>query len=145
MVTFTLSGVYSEVPDCLGLNHPKPRRAESALGRLMLRQCSSSEERYGSEYLASVFYVIVQVDHFAFGAAGHATFDQRYFICNPLNLSSDQVETVFFYFGNEDTVILYVNHTGLMWESAQEFNAILIFAEHRYYGESVPAYRESAS
>ncbi len=85
----------------------------------------------------------MQVDHFSFGAAGHATFDQRYFICNPLNLSSDQIETVFFYFGNEDTVILYVNHTGLMWESAEEFKAILIFAEHRYYGESVPAYRES--
>ncbi len=24
---------------------------------------------------------------------------------------------IFFYFGNEDNVELYVNHTGLMWES----------------------------
>lgn len=45
---------------------------------------------------------------------------------------------VFADFGNEDNVELYVNHTGLMWESAQEFGALLVFAEHRYYGKSMP-------
>ena len=33
---------------------------------------------------------------------------------------------------------LYVNATGLMWENAKEFNAVLVFAEHRYFGSSVP-------
>lgn len=33
---------------------------------------------------------------------------------------------------------LYVNHTGLMWENAEDMNALLVFAEHRYYGESLP-------
>ena len=45
---------------------------------------------------------------------------------------------IFFYFGNEDNVELYVNHTGLMWESAEEFGAALVFAEHRFYGQSNP-------
>jgi len=32
----------------------------------------------------------------------------------------------------------YVNHTGLMWEHAADVGAMLLFIEHRYYGESVP-------
>lgn len=35
-------------------------------------------------------------------------------------------------------VLLYLNATGLMWENAEAFGAMLIFAEHRYYGESLP-------
>ncbi|RLN70090.1 hypothetical protein BBJ28_00006452, partial [Nothophytophthora sp. Chile5] len=35
-------------------------------------------------------------------------------------------------------VTLYLNHTGLMWENAAAFNALIVFAEHRYFGKSVP-------
>ena len=35
-------------------------------------------------------------------------------------------------------VLLYLNATGLMWENAEKFGAMLIFAEHRYYGETLP-------
>ena len=45
---------------------------------------------------------------------------------------------IFFYAGNEANVELYVNNTGLMWESAERFGAALLFAEHRYWGESCP-------
>lgn len=44
---------------------------------------------------------------------------------------------VLFYFGNEDNVELYLNHTGLMWENADKLGAALLFVEHRYYGESL--------
>ena len=33
---------------------------------------------------------------------------------------------------------MYVNATGLMWEHAEAFGALLVFAEHRYYGASQP-------
>ena len=32
----------------------------------------------------------------------------------------------------------YLNATGIMWESAPAFGALLVFAEHRYYGLSKP-------
>ena len=64
----------------------------------------------------------------------NTTFMQRYFIC------SDAWEVnsgpVFFYLGNEANVELYLNHTGLMWENRHEFKAMLVFAEHRYFGKT---------
>ena len=35
-------------------------------------------------------------------------------------------------------VTLYVNATGLMWENAAELGALLVWAEHRFYGASTP-------
>ncbi|CAN0239984.1 unnamed protein product, partial [Hapterophycus canaliculatus] len=40
--------------------------------------------------------------------------------------------------GNEADVSLYLGATGLMWENAADFRALLVFAEHRFYGESLP-------
>ncbi|KAF4651687.1 hypothetical protein FOL46_000182, partial [Perkinsus olseni] len=43
---------------------------------------------------------------------------------------------LFFYVGNEGPVEIYVNHTGLMWELGSDLGALLVFAEHRYYGKT---------
>lgn len=32
----------------------------------------------------------------------------------------------------------YLNATGLIWENAPAFGALIVFAEHRYYGVSKP-------
>eukprot|EP01084_Bolivina_argentea_P271874 462730_1 len=68
------------------------------------------------------------------------TYMQRYFICgdNKENIGSS---TLFFYFGNEATVELYIKNTGLMWENYLFFDAVLIFAEHRYFGKSKPFHK----
>lgn len=78
------------------------------------------------------------IDHFNWApplGGDVATYQQRYFV-NKQWWSPGK--PIFFYFGNEDDVELYVNHTGLMWENAEEFGAMLVFAEHRYYGKSLP-------
>lgn len=33
---------------------------------------------------------------------------------------------------------MFANNTGFMWENAKQFKAMVLFAEHRYYGESIP-------
>lgn len=79
-----------------------------------------------------------RIDHFDWSAplGGAArTYKQRYFVNRQWWKPGGPI---FFYFGNEDNVELYVNHTGLMWEAARPAGAALVFAEHRYYGESVP-------
>ncbi|KNC72080.1 hypothetical protein SARC_15371, partial [Sphaeroforma arctica JP610] len=67
------------------------------------------------------------VDHFNYNDG--RTYKQRYFSCKPEYWSEGG--PIFFYTGNEASVELYVNNTGIMWENAQEFGAWMVFAEHR--------------
>ena len=83
----------------------------------------------------SVHFYSQPLDHFGFRT--NATFPQRYYVCLPENWRGPN-STVFFYTGNEANVDLFVNATGLMWENAAAFSAVLVFAEHRYFGESLP-------
>ena len=74
------------------------------------------------------------VDHFSWNAppTGQYTYQQRYFVYD--KYWDRQNGAIFFYNGNEADVTLYVDHTGLMWENAQSMGALLVFAEHRFYG-----------
>lgn len=82
-----------------------------------------------------------KLDHFSW--SNDSTWQQRYFICDkdwrrPSPLPWRTPGPMFFYCGNEADVEGYVEHTGLMYENAAAFGALLIFAEHRYYGQSLP-------
>ena len=78
-----------------------------------------------------------RIDHLTSNVppGGNLSFSQRYFVYDKYWSSGNPI---FFYCGNEADVELYVNATGLMWERAEEFGAMLVWAEHRYYGESQP-------
>ncbi len=90
----------------------------------LLSNCS---EHYYEQYL----------DHFNYRAApnGQTHYSQRYFVCGDFNNWAKN-GTILFYTGNESPVELYINNTGLMWQNSQ--NKIMVFAEHRYFGESFP-------
>ena len=79
------------------------------------------------------------IDHFSWSAppTGQFTYQQRYFL-NDQFWKKDASGCILFYAGNEAPVDLYVNHTGLWWEAAAELNALIVFAEHRYFGKSQP-------
>ncbi|OQS04626.1 lysosomal Pro-X carboxypeptidase [Thraustotheca clavata] len=80
----------------------------------------------------SVHYIEQTLDHFT---ASHGTYQERYFVCSEHWVQNGPI---FFYTGNEGDVEMYLTNTGLMWENAKEFNAMLVFAEHRYFGKSIP-------
>ncbi|KAF2896876.1 hypothetical protein ILUMI_09299 [Ignelater luminosus] len=78
-------------------------------------------------------YIEVPLDHFSF--TNSYMFKLRYFVndsywsdCGP----------IFFYTGNEGNIETFAENSGFMWELAPAFRALLVFAEHRYYGESLP-------
>lgn len=73
-------------------------------------------------------------DHFSW--ANQDTYQQRYLVnkdhwCGP-NCP------ILFYCGNEGDIEVFTNNTGWMWENAQNLHAMLVFAEHRFYGKSMP-------
>ncbi|KAH8060319.1 dipeptidyl-peptidase [Aureococcus anophagefferens] len=77
------------------------------------------------------------LDHFAVGS-NPARFGQRLCLYDGF-VTGAAPRMVWFYTGNESPVEEYVNNTGLMWETGAELGALLVWAEHRYEGGSVPA------
>lgn len=74
------------------------------------------------------------LDHFNF--VDNRTFSLRYLINN--TFVGDEKSPILFYTGNEGDIELFAENTGFMWRLAGDLNAILVFAEHRYYGKSLP-------
>jgi lysosomal Pro-X carboxypeptidase len=82
----------------------------------------------------TVHWHVQPLDHFNY--AETRIMRQRYFTY--AGYFTPTSNNILFYTGNEANVELYVNATGLMWERARELSALLVFSEHRYYGESLP-------
>ncbi|XP_060517038.1 lysosomal Pro-X carboxypeptidase-like [Cylas formicarius] len=77
-------------------------------------------------------YLEVPLDHFSISKS---TFKLRYLV-----YEQDYVKggPTFFYCGNEADVKVFVENTGFLFDIAPVFNALVVFAEHRYYGASLP-------
>lgn len=79
------------------------------------------------------------LDHFSF--VNNTTFKLRYLINETF---VDNAESpILFYTGNEGDIELFAKNTGFMWNAGVEMKAMLVFAEHRYYGKSMPFGNES--
>jgi len=74
------------------------------------------------------------LDNFNFHAS-NATFQLKYLLNDTFYRAGGPI---FFYTGNEGPIELFAQNTGFMWDIAPQFGAMVVFAEHRYYGESLP-------
>lgn len=101
---------------------------------------ASSAARPGAANCTTRFFANT-VDHFSARVPpennGAVTWRQRVLVCDAF-WSGIATGSIFFYTGNEGDVTLYANNSGLMWENAQAAGALLLFAEHRYFGQSWP-------
>jgi lysosomal Pro-X carboxypeptidase len=77
-------------------------------------------------------YFTQYIDHFSWGTA---TFQQRYYVYDKFYAPGGPI---LFYTGNEADVEVFANCTGLMWSSGPVLHGLLVFAEHRYFGKSLP-------
>ncbi|XXG64734.1 hypothetical protein AAC387_Pa05g2605 [Persea americana] len=84
--------------------------------------------RYETRYFSQV------LDHFSF--KNLSTFQQRYLIS--VEHWSRPSSPIFFYCGNEGDIEWFAENSGFVWEIAPRFGAMVLFAEHRYYGKSMP-------
>jgi lysosomal Pro-X carboxypeptidase len=89
------------------------------------------------KYKISTFDALL--DHFSF--VDNSTFALRY-LTNDSYVRSDR-SPILFYAGNEGDIELFAENTGFMWRAAEELEAEVVFAEHRYYGKSLPFGNES--
>ena len=85
-------------------------------------------------YKYDTIYMDQDLDHFTFQHKP-VQYKQR------LLINEDHWATggpIFFYTGNEGDIELFAENTGFMFDIAPKFNACVVFAEHRYYGKSLP-------
>lgn len=86
-------------------------------------------------------YFDQKIDHFNFVDYGGQTFKQRY-LYNDTWWDRGK-GPIFFYAGNEGNVVGFWENTGFMFDIAPQFRALILFAEHRFYGNSLPFGNES--
>ncbi|XVE86949.1 hypothetical protein DITRI_Ditri18aG0076400 [Diplodiscus trichospermus] len=86
--------------------------------------------RYETRYFSQL------LDHFSFSDL--PTFQQRYLINTEHWVGPSLLGPIFLYCGNEGDIEWFAVNTGFVWELAPRFGAMVLFPEHRYYGESMP-------
>ncbi|GIY18638.1 dipeptidyl peptidase 2 [Caerostris darwini] len=90
----------------------------------------------GEDYDYVESYFDQKVDHFNFVAYGTQTYKQRYLY--NATWWDKGTGPIFFYAGNEGDIVGFWKNTGFIFRAAKEFKALVVFAEHRYYGKSFP-------
>jgi hypothetical protein len=82
------------------------------------------------------------IDHFTNHGAGSATYPMRYLVDD--TYFDKENGPIIFYAGNEGDVWTFFDNSGFMTTTlAEQFGALVVFGEHRYFGTSMPFGDES--
>lgn len=126
------------VSGCLGYSKRRPL----SLAKFLRSPYARSQNAQGHlrdnlpVYSFETYIVNQTTDHFSFGPVTPPTFQQRILI-NATYWKGPKYP-ILFYTGNEGPIESFAQNTGFMWDIAPHLGAMVVFAEHRYYGESTP-------
>ncbi|KAJ6355236.1 hypothetical protein OIU76_026960 [Salix suchowensis] len=105
---------------------PRPSYDQS-----LARQPDASKPKipYKAHYFPQV------IDHFTFQPKSSKIFYQKYLVNSHYWRRG---APIFVYTGNEGDIEWFASNTGFLLDIAPKFRALLVFIEHRFYGESMP-------
>nr|XP_011466418.1 PREDICTED: lysosomal Pro-X carboxypeptidase isoform X2 [Fragaria vesca subsp. vesca] len=108
------------------------------LGKLSRSSPPNSERRHqhSKPIQYETRYFPQNLDHFSFSDT--PKFQQRYLVNSENWVGPQRHGPIFLYCGNEGDIVWFAENTGFVWELAPRFGAMVLFPEHRYYGESMP-------
>ncbi|XP_021692132.2 uncharacterized protein LOC110673333 [Hevea brasiliensis] len=116
---------------CASAVHPRKLSRLGGLKRFPTREPSID---LAPEY--EIHYYTQTLDHFNYKPGSYATFQQRYILNYKYWGGANTSSPIIVYTGEEDDVTYDVD--GFILELAACFKALLLYIEHRYYGESMP-------
>ncbi|KRX08961.1 hypothetical protein PPERSA_08164 [Pseudocohnilembus persalinus] len=109
------------------------------LQKLLKKRLNHFQAKNKDEY--KVYYHTQKIDHLQFN--NDSTFQQKYLVRDQFYQEGGPI---FFYCGNEGPVEMFYENAGFLnTDLAKEFNALIVYMEHRYYGDSMPFGNEENS
>ncbi|KAK9058631.1 hypothetical protein SSX86_023473 [Deinandra increscens subsp. villosa] len=84
------------------------------------------------------FFYDQTLDHFNYRPESYTTFQQRYYINYKWWGGASNNAPIFAYLGAESPIDDALWSIGFLPENAPRFNALLVYMEHRFYGQSNP-------
>lgn len=89
-------------------------------------------------YEYEIYEYMQTLDHFNYRPESYATFQQRYLVNSKYWGGSRNNSPIFVYTGEENDVVSDADYFGFIPQLASRFRGLLIYIEHRYYGNSMP-------
>ncbi|XP_020253234.1 lysosomal Pro-X carboxypeptidase-like [Asparagus officinalis] len=115
-----------------------PSLLNAAISRFPAGLIGSKPLKKSDKVTYDVKYFTQTLDHFNYQPQSYETFQQKYLFDDRHWGGLKSGSPIFVYTGNEGDIELFAENTGFLFDIAPYFKALIVFMEHRYYGESIP-------
>ncbi|PIN03729.1 Prolylcarboxypeptidase (angiotensinase C) [Handroanthus impetiginosus] len=113
--------------------HKIPRLSPHYKHSSVLKDPHKTSSASGDDFKA--YFYTQTLDHFNYAPESYATFELRYVINSRFWGGANSTSAIFAYLGAEAPLQIF---SSFMMDIAPLFKALVVFIEHRFYGESVP-------